>query len=228
MYCATRLSDGTVLRISRQPRDGRRRSLLGMLQPILAGADRGAGPLRPCCASRLSTPHRRAAQPSGPGSSAGQRMPMRSFRPSCGRINRQHKQITTQLRELQRRDRRIHPDHRQHAARGLSCWTTGAMSSASTRPRRRLFGAECKLRGAGFPRRRPQPRAGAGHRSRPWPTATASCAANAAAASGSLTSAASIRRAKSGGAVLLAFDITDQRAAPSRAAASSPPMSRTS
>lgn len=47
---------------------------------------------------------------------------------------------------------------------------------------------------------------------RPWPTATASCAANAAAASGSLTSAASIRRRK-GRRGLLAFDITDRELA---------------
>ena len=100
MYRATRLSDGTVLRISRS-RATVGVLLLGMLQPILAVLI-AALVLSAIFARRLS---RRIVEPLN---NLDLDHPLdndayEELSPLLGRISRQHKQITTQLRELKRR-----------------------------------------------------------------------------------------------------------------------------
>ena len=100
MYRATRLSDGTVLRISRS-RATVGVLLLGMLQPIFTVLI-AALVLSAIFARRLS---RRIVEPLN---NLDLDHPLdndayEELSPLLGRISRQHKQITTQLRELKRR-----------------------------------------------------------------------------------------------------------------------------
>ena len=100
MYCAKRLSDGTVLRISRSHATVGV-LLLGMLQPILVVLI-AALVLSAIFARRLS---RRIVEPLN---NLDLDHPLENdayeeLSPLLGRISRQHKQITTQLRELKRK-----------------------------------------------------------------------------------------------------------------------------
>ncbi len=100
MYCAKRLDDGTVLRIS-VGRASVGVLLLGMLWPVLTVLA-VAFALSALLASRLS---RRIVAPLN---SLDLDHPLdneayEELSPLLGRINRQHKQITAQLRELQRK-----------------------------------------------------------------------------------------------------------------------------
>ena len=100
MYRAVRLSDGTVLRISRS-RATVGVLLLGMLQPIFTVLI-AALVLSAIFARRLS---RRIVEPLN---NLDLDHPLdndayEELSPLLGRISRQHKQITTQLRELKRR-----------------------------------------------------------------------------------------------------------------------------
>ena len=100
MYCATRLTDGTVLRISRsQATVGV--LLLGMLQPILVVLA-AALILSALFAKRLS---RRIVEPLN---QLDLEHPLdndsyEELAPLLGRISRQHRQITSQVRELKRK-----------------------------------------------------------------------------------------------------------------------------
>ena len=99
-YYATRLTDGTVLRIS-VSRQTLALLLLGMLQPVLIVA-LAAIALAAFLATRLS---RRIVDPLN-AIDLDHPLEAKAYdelAPLLGRINRQHEQIETQLRELQRR-----------------------------------------------------------------------------------------------------------------------------
>lgn len=135
--------------------------LLGMLQPILAVLI-AALVLSAIFARRLS---RRIVEPLN---NLDLDHPLdndayEELSPLLGRISRQHKQITTQLRELKRRTdefTQITGSLREGLVLLDDRGYVLSINPAAQRPVR----CKCKLRGAGFPRRRPQPRAGRRHR----------------------------------------------------------------
>ena len=99
--------------------------LLGMLQPILLVVI-----VLLVLSSLLGEPAVQAASSSRSTRSTSsirwKTTPMRSSLRSCGRIDRQRRQIDAQLARAAAENRRIHPDHRAACTRGSCCSTKRA------------------------------------------------------------------------------------------------------
>lgn len=160
MYRATRLSDGTVLRISRS-RATVGVLLLGMLQPILAVLI-AALVLSAIFARRLS---RRIVEPLN---NLDLDHPLdndayEELSPLLGRISRQHKQITTQLRELKRRTDEF-TQITGSLREGLVLLDDRGYVLSINPAAQRLFGANASCVGQDFLVVDQQPRTGCRHR----------------------------------------------------------------
>ena len=163
LYYARRLGDGTVLRISAS-RATAGLLILGVLQPmllVLAAALILSGVLARRLSKRIVDPLNRLDldHPLHSGS-------YEELAPLLGRINQQHREISSQLRTLRRKTDEF-DQITGSMKEGLVLLDNAGVVLSINPAAQRLYGVSARERGAGLPDRRPQPRHELRHRATP-------------------------------------------------------------